>query len=366
MITFSFNHLMITALLILINGGCANLDDTSNITSIPAPDGIERIVLENGMTIDVYTPEGYSSQNSYPLLILNDGEHMFGVTGWNVQKLVQDMIDENTIVPIIVAAIHSNGKRNNWYVPYEDAWISQNWGAYSPQAEFYANAVINGVIPEISKAYSVEQSEIGIMGASLGGLISTWMGIHYPETIKYSAGLSGSLWVGDYEIFEEVNQGYGSENKFWFDIGTSEWNYYVPLYRALVDSGLIAGEQSFYYEVPDGRHTDRDWLNRIDMPLKTFFGTEEEAEPESMETILECIPSQSTPGRKFRRMNPVITMSNGVKFSLAQNATYELKSGETQLGSEGSLLNNPDLESEIVITYKQFSDTVTIPVNWCR
>lgn len=67
-------------------------------------------------------------------------------------------------------------------------------------------------------------------------------------------------------------------------------------------------ERNFYYEVPGVRHTPSDWMSRIHLLLKAFFGTK----PESMEVVLECIPSQSIPGLQFRRMNPIVTLTNGI------------------------------------------------------
>ncbi|MBO6525270.1 MAG: hypothetical protein JJ971_15685 [Balneolaceae bacterium] len=330
------------------------------------PEQVERYTLPNGMIIDVYTPLGVSSEQSYPLLIINDGEVVFNQTSWNLTSKLNMLIETNEIEPVITVAIHTNGNRNDWYIPYLDSWIIQNWGHYTPSSKEYATAIFEIVIPFIKKQYKIEESRIGIMGASLGGLLSTWIGIHYPEHIRYSASLSGSFWVNDYQIFKEVDSIENLDQKFWFDIGTKEWNYYVPFYRALDEQGLEPGIQNFYYEVPDARHTDADWVKRIHLPLKLFYGTNPESVPESMEVHLECIPSQSVPGRKFRRLNPVVTLTNGVRFSLAHKATYELESGEVQFGSEGSLLNNPDIESKILITYKELSDNLTIPVNWCR
>ena len=318
------------------------------------------------MTIDILTPPDYDESKEYPLLILNDGEHMFGNGNWNMDIKLEQLILQGEIEPLIAVAIHSNGMRNNWYVPYEDSWITQNWGAYNPQAEMYAANVINEVMPFVDDKYPFDTSRVGIIGASLGGLISTWMGLKYPNSITYSASLSGSFWVADYSIFSEVDASYDNGQKFLFDIGTAEWNYYVPLYTALDNKGVTPGERNFYYEVPDGKHLTFDWVSRIHLPLKAFFGTETMAEPESMEVVLECIQSVTNSSLKFRRMNPILTLSNGIKYSLAHTATYSLISGEAELGSEGSLKNYPSFSARILVQYQSFSEEVHIPKGWCN
>lgn len=346
---------------------CLNGSTLSGTDPDPAPFGWEqRHVLSNAMTIDVFTPESYHENTNYPLLILNDGEQMFGSGGWNMHQVLQELIDNGEIKPVIAVAIHAGGMRNNWYVPYVDDWVRQNWGPYTPQAAEYAQAIFGEVLPFMNQNYPFDEQEVGILGASLGGLISTWMGLKFPDKIKYSASLSGSFWVAEHSIFTEVNGPYNEGHKFWFDVGTGEWNYYVPLYSSLENTGAIPGTGSFYYEVPDAQHTTHDWLQRIRFPLKVFYGTEQNPKPKSMDVVLECILSQSTPGLSFRRLNPIITLSNGVRYSLAHTATYSLISGEAELGSEGSLRNNPDTEVKVRVEYQSFSREITIPKGWCR
>ncbi|MCP9290582.1 alpha/beta hydrolase [Gracilimonas sediminicola] len=317
------------------------------------------------MVIEVFVPEDYDPDSTYPLLLLNDGEDMFGGGSWGMDRVLQRLISDQKIKPVIAAAIYNQGQRMNWYIPYEDRWITTNWGPYTPSASGYAQDIFDYVIPYMDEHFSVDTSEVAIMGASLGGLISTWMGLKFPEKIKYSAGLSGSLWVADYSIFSEVEGSYDSGQKFWFDIGTTEWNYYVPLYTELDKHGVTPGENSFYYEVPNAAHVPSDWLQRIHLPLLAFFSPKTNPVPESLEVVLECIPSQSTPGRHFRRLNPIITLTNGVEYSLAHTASYSVLSGDAELGSEGSFRNNPQTEIEILVEYDSFSEAVDIPVGWC-
>ncbi len=327
---------------------------------------VERYTLPNGMIIDVYTPLEVNSEQSYPLLIINDGEVIFNQANWNFSTKLNQLIDSEEIEPIIAVAIHTSGNRNDWYIPYIDSWIMLNWGTYTPSSKEYANSIFEVVVPFIQKQYNIEENRTGIMGASLGGLVSTWMGIQYPEHIKYSASLSGSFWVNNYQIFKEVNTMENLEQKLWFDIGTNEWNYYVPFYKALDEKGLEPGIQNFYYEVPDARHTNADWLKRIHLPLKLFYGTDTESTPESMKVHLECIPSQSVPGRKFRRLNPVLTLSNGIKYSLAHTATYSLESGKAQIGIDGSFIPEGGSDIEINVFYQDFSSSVKISEDWCN
>lgn len=355
--------------LILISGlinGCMSqsMDTGCNEYGVNCTGNIYTYELDNGMVIDIYLPLEYNPNSRYPVLILNDGEVIFSETYWNMGNRLNRLIEQEFIEPIIAIAVYNSGRRMDWYIPYRDQWIIDNMGAYESKAEWYADQILNNLLPAVNEMHPIDMTRVGIVGASFGGLISTWMGLKYPDQITYSASLSGSFWVDDYRIFEEVAGSYKPENLFWFDIGTSEWNYYVPLYYNLDQAGITPGEQSFYLEVPGGRHTESDWLKRIHYPLILFFGTTE-PEPVEMNIVLECIPSQSTPGLKFRRMNPIVTLSNNVQFSLAHAAEYTIISGEAELGTEGSFRNNSDTEAHIQIDYLNFTEIVTIPRMYC-
>lgn len=366
---FRFNlTILIASICLTACLGSPTDEECSSGSNCIIASNVQQHVIATNRIIEVYTPPNYNPELEYPVLLLNDGENMFGTSSWELNTVLDDLISNNKIEPIIAVAVYVHSNRRSWYIPYDDDWITNNWGPYEPQAEDYANYVFDQVIPYVEQNYKVDSDRIGIMGASLGGLVSTWMGLKYPNKIKYSAGLSGSLWVDDYAIFDEVTSPFENGQKFWFDIGgvTGEWNYYVPLYRALDEVGAAPGDQAFYYEDPEGQHFVYYWLRRIHYPLIAFFGTAEDPEPVSMEVILECIESASTPGLRFKRMNPTLTLSNDLKYSLAHTASYTLLSETGELGTEGSFENDPNYQMKVMVEFENFSEEVTIPAGYCR
>ena len=368
----NFSYLAKYSILFLFLFACTDLSTNDSVPRIEentcVGEGIITCSLKSGMVVEVSLPPNYADTVLYPVMFFNDGESVFSSNGLNAKFIIDDLINNQSISPIITVAIFSQGRRNNLYIPYTDDWITRNWGPYKSESEIYASLIINDLIPFLETQFSLDREEVGIMGYSLGGLVSTWMGLKYPDHIKYSASLSGSFWVSDYQIFDEVKEsGYNPENKFWFDIGatTGEWNYYVPLYVALDSVGSEPGEQSFYYEDKGARHVFSDWRKRLELPLKLFFAPSETSK-EKMDVVLQCIQSAQNPGLRFKRMNPIVTFSNNAKYSLAHTAKYTLKSGEGQLGSEGSFLNEAGEELKVLVEYLDFSEEITIPENYCR
>ncbi len=303
----------------------------------PEPSVVEPVFVQNGQItntiihgfeMDIYTPENYSEEKAYPVIYFNDGQSLFK-GNWKLQEQLNSLIQSGLIEEVIVVGIYSDGSRVMNYTPYEDAWMSENWGMLEPLGEGYVRTIVEKVIPKIDEHFSTIKDKSGraFMGYSLGGLIATWGAIHYHEHFSIAAGLSPSFWAGNYGIFNE-NPAQNEGLKIWFDIGTDEWNYYVPFQRLLIEQGFSYGEEAFYFEVLGGTHDIQSWKGRIRNPLIAFFGLNKDLTPVSMNVHTEVIPSISTPGRFFLRINPVVRTRNGIQYSLAGAATYSVQNPE--------------------------------------
>lgn len=171
-------------------------------------------------------PEGYSTSKKYAAIYFNDGQMLFRKFDMNLKSTLASLIINNQINPLIVVGIHADQYRSEKYVPYADSYVRK----VSSQHEEYAKFLIKKLIPWVAENYSTIRTadQRAIFGVSFGGLNATWMALNCPEIYGFSAGLSASYWVNDYEIFSKANK--RSEDQiFWFDIGTLEWNYYVPM-----------------------------------------------------------------------------------------------------------------------------------------
>lgn len=319
---------------------------------------IDEITVE-GIRLSVYLPPGYDENEAYPVAYFNDGQTLFGNLGqtWALQETLDRLISKKQIRPIIVVGIHSGIDRTSNYVPYRDDWIVQNWGNYIPSAAVYTQKIINSVIPYIDEQYATkaDQKNRAMVGSSLGGLHATWALLYYPEYFSFSASFSPSFWVADYKIFQDANKA-RPDQKFYFDIGTSEWNYYVPMIPAL---GQPYGEDVFYYEVPDGRHTLLDWGSRAKNALLLFAG--KTPEDYTWDVEIEVIKSQSRPNTFFLRLNPIIKFTNDLHYSLSIAAKYELKNpedGEVKEDGRFEFINPKDLN--VIVSYKEERKEITV------
>ncbi len=331
---------------------------------------IVRHLIKPDLEVEVYLPANYEANRSYKTIYCNDGETIFNENHeWKLHTKLDKWIWEKKIEPIILVAIHVYSNRNNWYIPYQDEWVQKNWGNYTPQAQNYTEMLIKDLIPFIEKTYSVTQ-ERAILGYSLGGLQATWAGLKYPEVFSFSVAFSPSFWLADYALFKEnvlKKNETASKNKFWFDIGTAEWDYYVPFYQKLQEKGYEAGKDCFYYEVKDGTHTAEDWLKRIEYPLIIFAGTNRDFTPKKMQIAAFCIPSASGSGKIYRRVSASVSLANGVKYTLSNTAQYKLLKGDIKLLPDGTITAlGTEKKAEVEIQFRNFRQIIAFQVENCK
>ena len=324
--------------------------------------------INSQFTVDVYLPQNYSSKYSYKTIYFNDGEMLFKpVGGMRLNLLLDSLIKKNVLEPCIAVGIYTNGNRLSLYTPYNDDWIKKNWGRYTPASNPYTLGIINDLIPFIENEYAVDKKTAGraIAGFSLGGLYATWAAIKFPEVFGFSIAMSPSYWVADKALFKELNKKTAG-NRFWFDMGTGEWEYYVPFYKQLQDAGYTPGLECFYYEVKDAKHLVNEWADRIQFPLIAFAGVNKDYTAVQMEVVAACMQSVNNPGTVYRRLNAVVTLANGIRYSLSNTASYKLLKGDIKLFDDGTIIAGTEIDAEVEVSYKAFHQQVKIKLANCE
>ncbi len=90
----------------------------------------------------------------------------------------------------------------------------------------YARFLATEVVPAIDAKYNTVKNRDGraVLGASLGGITSVWVGLKYPETFARIGGQSSSFWVDNQRVIKELEKLDSSKTpfRFYFDTGTLE------------------------------------------------------------------------------------------------------------------------------------------------
>lgn len=170
--------------------------------------------------VDVWLPPGYTSESTYPVIYMHDGQMLFDATitwnkqAWEVDNTAARMIKSEQIPPVIIVGIWNGGSnRHSEYFPqkpfnnlssstqqklYREGEHGTNKLFAKPvYSDDYLRFLVKELKPHIEKTYSIKSDASYLMGSSMGGLIS-WYGLmEYPEEFAGAACLS-THWPGDF------------------------------------------------------------------------------------------------------------------------------------------------------------------------
>ncbi len=296
------------------------------------------------LTVEVYLPPKYSETESYPVIYSNDGEWLFGENSWQIDQKLNEWIKTKRIDPVILVAIFNNGARESKYLPYYDPTI----GSYQALAKEYTDEIVDTLIPFIDSNYAASDSR-GIMGASFGGLHSTWAGLNYPETFSFIIAQSPSYWVNNFEIHNLKVE--STDQIVWIDIGTKDWDDVLSMYYHLSLQGFEPCKNLFYYEDYNGRHDGNSWSERLMYPL-ILFTKGVESEIIKFDAQAEYILSFQNPGLVFSRINPVATFKNGVKHTPFPYVQFTSKTGNIEISPYGGFKMHKKENDELTIEFE--------------
>lgn len=184
---------------------------------------IEEIYLKSGTNerrIQIYYPYSKYVNNQTKFIIMNDGEELFSEEdswngkAWNIDDTFKDLKIQKENLNVVIIAIDSakriNGnildetRRYAEYFPKESIkYIDENlkrsiYSNFIDSKKFnYQDFVIKKVIPSIEKKFDIKLTKynLGIIGASMGGLSALNMSIENPEIFGF-VGCISTHWVG--------------------------------------------------------------------------------------------------------------------------------------------------------------------------
>ena len=246
-------------------------------------------ILNNDRDVIVYLPPGYEANKTkhYSVLYLHDGQNLFdGATSyipgqeWRVDETAQTLILAGKIEPLIIVGIYNAGvERANEYTAAQDPKYKAGG-----KADLYGRFLVEELKPFIDATYRTKKDAVhtGLGGSSLGGLISLYLGLKYPNVFSRIAVVSPAVWWADNQI---VHYTEGLPKKpplrIWLDIGTKEGgNAQVAqetvngarlLNETLVKRGWKPGKDLKYYESGGAEHNERAWAARVEQILEFLF-----------------------------------------------------------------------------------------------
>jgi len=224
----------------------------------------------------LYLPPDYeTSGKSYPVLYMHDGQNLFDAATsfageWEVDETLNLLFDAGKDVPIVVGIDNGGGYRIDEYTP----WPNPNYGG--GDGALYAKFIVETLKPYIDANYRTkpEQPFTGVMGSSLGGLISHYIAVKYQEIFSKAGVFSPSYWFNDSIYDFTYLTGKQQPVKFYIMGGTAESGGLVQEMNDMADTLIAVGfteEEIEVKVVEGGQHNEQLWREEFSFAYQWLF-----------------------------------------------------------------------------------------------
>lgn len=240
--------------------------------------------VEDARDVIVYLPPDYNSAHDrrYPVLYLHDGQNLFDAATafagneWGLDELAEELIQSGDIEPLIIVGIYNAGsQRLDEYTHVRDR------RGKGGRARAYARLIVEDLKPFVDSEYRTlpDVANTGLGGSSLGGLVTLYLGLHFPQSFGKLIVMSPSVWWANRAILREIRKLRNkSEQKIWLDVGTCEGQNpdlcvknAQDLRDALVSKGWRLERDLRFVEDKGAGHDERAWGYRMRDALKFLF-----------------------------------------------------------------------------------------------
>jgi predicted alpha/beta superfamily hydrolase len=248
--------------------------------------------LERNRRIWVYLPQDYgTSTKSYPVLYMHDGQNVFDASTsfageWRVDETLTRLENDGKGSAIVVAIDNGGSHRIDEYSPF----INSQYGG--GEGDAYLDFIIDKLKPTIDEEFRTlkDAENTGIMGSSLGGLISHYAHFRNPEIFGRAVIFSPSYWFSDEYYSYTEDRGLSSSSRIYIVAGSQE---------ASISQGVSEMEQTLLSEgftdenlsvsiVTNGTHSEGFWAQEFEDAFMWLFY------PDQIEGIENPLTSEIT------------------------------------------------------------------------
>jgi predicted alpha/beta superfamily hydrolase len=245
--------------------------------------------LNNDREIVVYLPPSYfTSDRRYPVLYMHDGQNLFDYTAsfageWGVDETMEALAEEEGLEAIVVGIPNMGVERLNEYSPFHD----HSGGGKGNQYLAFLTHTLKPLIDHYFRTLPARR-HTGLMGSSMGGLISLYGYFHREHVFGFAGVMSPALWFGHSAIFDFVENAPYVPGRIYLDVGTREqggslsalhklansrrtYGSVRRMKRVLVKKGYRLRHQLLYVEEKWAGHGEDAWRRRLPMALRFFM-----------------------------------------------------------------------------------------------
>lgn len=233
--------------------------------------------LDRYRRVWLYLPKDYAtSKERYSVLYMHDGQNIFDAATsysgeWGVDETLARLEVEKGLKLIVVGIDNAGDKRLDEYTPWENAKFGGGEGGQ------YVDFLVKTLKPYIDKTYRTkpERQHTALMGSSLGGLISMYGIMEYPDVFGKAGVFSPSFWFSKSAFNQVKTVGKQHEDtKIFMLMGQKEGKEMV---KGINKMNKILSRQHFstanLYSITkaDGEHKEWFWQREFEQAILWLF-----------------------------------------------------------------------------------------------
>lgn len=237
--------------------------------------------LKKERKVFVLLPHDYYAQpdRRYPVLYMTDAQNLLGEDAeygsWEIDKSLAALAGKDKGDVIIVAINHGGDERIQEFSPYDNANLGKGLG------NLFLKFVTETLKKHVDATYRTlpDRLNTGMGGSSVGGLLTVYAALMYPNIFGRLMIFSPSLWISRKIYFDAIHFFEPFETRIYLYGGGKEGSEMVPNIEKLQET--LANQGFGYSRVkiktslnPAGTHSEECWGKEFPKALKWLYSGE--------------------------------------------------------------------------------------------
>lgn len=248
------------------------------ITKIGTPSTVQEFSIESknlhrNVKIWVYLPPNYlQSKEKLPVLYMHHGQNLFDeelsyAGEWQVDESLDKLHQEKGHQLVVVGIENGGEKRLDELTPFSH----KKYGG--GKANSYLNFITKELMPQVEQRFNVAQTaeNRGMMGSSLGGLITFYTAFSCSDIFSKFGVYSPSFWFNDRIFTMAENQKLPASTRMLMMIGEKEENGHLNVQKM---EKTLKNNQEIQLKTkynPLGEHNEKYWSAKFKEDVAWLF-----------------------------------------------------------------------------------------------
>lgn len=260
-------------------------DDLRVFSGLSAPHSSPRDILV------LVPPTGGEGDRRFPVLYMQDGRSLFDpgtslAGSWKVGETMEALRTEG-LEAIVVGIPNAERLRPTEYTPYASSLVDEEIHGRPGGGDAYLDFLERVVKPLIDASFPTlpGPDTTGIIGSSLGGLISLYGFYARPDTFGFAGAMSPAIPASQMALIDLIRRGRVPRGRLYLDVGGNEgvgapvaesaealsqafWVGVHRLHRLLVSTGYRDGDDLQFVADEQAPHSEAAWAARLPDALR--------------------------------------------------------------------------------------------------